>query len=189
MGSARALACGVPRPRGTPEDVRQANHLVTRARWPLTGEGAGQHTRGRVCSPKSTEWLRLKAELRTSAGSWSQCAVRKPWRLSMNRCLDSHVRANPPPGTREPGGPRSGKDECRAIRKLDAAVVTPRPFAPRKCSWPHAKSAKIAKAWRNQTSRSFTQDARLSQSAWFDHPPLALRTLRTWSDVQPPSLA
>ena len=32
----------------------QENHSVTATRLPLTGEGAGQHTRGRVCSPGST---------------------------------------------------------------------------------------------------------------------------------------
>src|SRR5687768_1066292 len=62
-GSARALACGVPRPRGTPEGVRILQRLVTCGSLPPIGEGAGRNTRmravalrrakarGCVCSP------------------------------------------------------------------------------------------------------------------------------------------
>ena len=38
--------------------VHNAHHLVTALSLTLTGEGAGQHTRGRVCSPKGTASLR-----------------------------------------------------------------------------------------------------------------------------------
>src|SRR5262245_32945758 len=41
--------------------VDNAHHLVTALRLTLTGEGAGQHTRRRVCASKGTASLRLKA--------------------------------------------------------------------------------------------------------------------------------
>ena len=51
MGSARARACGFPRPRGTQE--AGINRSVTKRRLSPTGEDAGRNTRGRVCSPNA----------------------------------------------------------------------------------------------------------------------------------------
>jgi hypothetical protein len=68
MGSARALACGVPRPRGHTGACTTQPFGVS-LRLEATGEGAARNTRGRVCSPKincmdPTEWLIGSNDLR-----------------------------------------------------------------------------------------------------------------------------
>ena len=68
-GSARALACGVARPRATHQGVRNPHHSVRRRALVPTGEGAGRHTRGRVCSPKSTASFRLSRNDSVEMGS------------------------------------------------------------------------------------------------------------------------
>src|SRR5438445_13714433 len=60
MGSARALACGVPRLAGPSETANDTNHLVRVEICLPTGEGAGWHRPGRVCSPQPTESFRLR---------------------------------------------------------------------------------------------------------------------------------
>ena len=50
LGSARALACCLLRPRGKPLQI-PCFSLMLRSR-PAIGEGANRHTRGRVCSPE-----------------------------------------------------------------------------------------------------------------------------------------
>ena len=52
MGSARALACHVPRPRGTSVGAETVYGPLNPSSPTLTGEGAGQNRRGSVCSPK-----------------------------------------------------------------------------------------------------------------------------------------
>src|SRR5687767_6716333 len=59
MGSARALACCVSRPRGTLDGFRIDDHLAIAAGDGPTGEGVGRNTRGRVCSPGRTGFWRL----------------------------------------------------------------------------------------------------------------------------------
>src|SRR5262245_6931682 len=60
MGSARAPRVRCSAPSRNTGGVQKAHHVVTALSLTLTGEGAGQHTRGRVCSPKGTASLRLK---------------------------------------------------------------------------------------------------------------------------------
>src|SRR5688572_28815328 len=59
-GEHTRLACAVPRPRGTARGRLYLHRLVTGGTLPPTGEGAGRDTRGRVCSPIRTAWLRLR---------------------------------------------------------------------------------------------------------------------------------
>jgi protein ImuB len=57
-GSARALACSVPRLRGTQKSARNEDDLRAAESLIPTGEGASRHTRGRVCSPIAALCLR-----------------------------------------------------------------------------------------------------------------------------------
>src|SRR5437773_6529539 len=59
-GSARALACSLPRPRGTHGPARTMYTFLIILRAQPIGEGAGRNTRGRVCSPR---WVQSRVAL------------------------------------------------------------------------------------------------------------------------------
>jgi hypothetical protein len=82
MGSARALACGFPRPRGKQREAPRAHLSVTRACPVPTGEGAGRNTRGRVCSPNRTVSARQHFGVRQSSAALGAASGKAPedWR-------------------------------------------------------------------------------------------------------------
>src|ERR1022692_677253 len=86
-GSARALACCVPRPRGAQETVRRTNRLVTDLSLPPTGEGAGRNTRGCVCSPTPTASLltRNRRGLAESSETRDGDRQAEPWKCPAPR--------------------------------------------------------------------------------------------------------